>query len=211
MKQKLSLIGAVLLIGTGLLFAAGAVGIVSTPNGLVIGAKPVTKLCFFTGCTPVVKQAATATPLSILQLFGLVSSGTDWTEQHKQALISAANLTGMYATPVQIVPTPGAGKTITVTRAALRITRSPTAYTGGGAVILQYDSTANGAGTNSLDSTIAATVVTGAAATSDTFRNGAVISDNASIANKGLFLSNATAAFATGTGTGTLDLWYRVY
>jgi hypothetical protein len=80
MKQKLSLIGAVLLIGVGLLFAADVVGIVSTKSGLVIGANPVTKIGFFHGTTPVAKQANTVKPRTALQNYGLMASGgTDTT------------------------------------------------------------------------------------------------------------------------------------
>jgi hypothetical protein len=119
----------------------------------------------------------------------------------------------MYTTPKLLIAAAGAGKSILVTRASFRITRTSTAFTGGGAAIIQYNSTANGAGTNACDSTMASTVITGSAGTTETARNGAVLSDVASTAiqNVGIYLSNATAVFAAGTGTATVELWYVVY
>jgi hypothetical protein len=131
--------------------------------------------------------------------------------RHKQVSLTAANIIAMYTTPVVLLAAPGSGKSIAVTKLQFKITRSATAFTGGGAVIVQYDTTANGAGTQSLDSTLAATVVTGAAGTSYSWRNGAVISDStATVVNKGLYISNDTAVFAAGTGTATVDIWYVV-
>jgi hypothetical protein len=132
--------------------------------------------------------------------------------RHVRIPLTAAQLIGMYAAPIKILDPQGAGKTIIVTKVSFTITRTATAFTGGGAVIVQYGSTVNGGGTQSLDSTLASTVITGAAGTTVSLRNGAVISDlaAASIQNAPLYLSNQTAAFATGTGTGMFDVWYYV-
>lgn len=132
--------------------------------------------------------------------------------RHVQVPLSAAQIIGMYAAPVKILDAQTGTRSIVVTKILFRITRTSTAFTGGGAVIVQYGSTVNGAGTQSLDSTIASTVITGAAGISDNVRHGAVISDlaAASIENVGLYVSNPTAAFAAGTGTATLDVWYYV-
>lgn len=184
----------------------------STTAGLAIGARSTDKIGFY-GVTPVVQQAATLTPQAAMQAFGLMASGTDYSVQHKTVALTAANMIAMYTTPVALIAAPGAGKSIVVSKLAFTITRTSTAFTGGGAAIVQYDSTANGGGTQALDSTLASTVITGAAGTSVSIRNGAVISDLAStsIQNKGLYISNATAVFAAGTGTATADIWYVVY
>lgn len=130
---------------------------------------------------------------------------------HKQISLTAAQIIAMYTTPVALVAAPGAGKTLAVNKLIFTITRSATAFTGGGAAIVQYDSTANGGGLQALDSTLAATVITGAAGTSASIRNGAIISDaTTTLVNKGLYISNATAVFAAGTGTATVDVWYSV-
>lgn len=131
--------------------------------------------------------------------------------RHTQVSLTAAQIIAMYTTPVELIAAPGAGKSIAIVKAQFKITRTATAFTGGGAAIIQYDSTANGAGTQACDSTLAATVITGAAGASHSIRNGAVISDStATIVNKGVFISNDTAVFAAGTGAAVLDIWYVV-
>lgn len=128
---------------------------------------------------------------------------------HKQIALTAAQINGMYAAPVILIAAPGTGKTVAVNKVIFSITRSSTAFASGGAAIIQYDSTVNGGGTQSCDSTLASTVITGAAGTSNSIRNGAIISDStATIVNKGIYISNATGAFTTGTGTATVDIWY---
>lgn len=131
--------------------------------------------------------------------------------KHIQIPLTAAQIIAMYTTPVQIVAAPGAAKSIAIEKIVFKIVRTSTAFTGGGAAIIQYDNTANGAGTQACDSTLASTVITGAAGTSLSLRNGAVVSDStATVVNKGIFISNATAVFAAGTGTATVDIWYVV-
>lgn len=128
----------------------------------------------------------------------------------KTVALTAANLIAMYATPVEIVPAV-AGKAIIVDSVDFDITRTSTAFTGGGAVAVQYNSTANGAGT-ATTATIAATVVTGAAGRTITARIPVVQSDiaTASITSIGLYISNATGAFAAGTGTANVKVTYHL-
>lgn len=164
-----------------------------------------------------------------------VGDGTDWSDfiaqitkdnsklqtfqngigniKHVQVALAASDLIAMNAAPVVLVAAPGAGKSLAIAKVMFTITRSATAFTGGGAAQVQYSATAANGGTLACDSTLASTVVTGAAGTTVTLRNGAVISDlaGASIQNIGLYITNATAAFATGTGTATVDVWYGVY
>jgi hypothetical protein len=130
--------------------------------------------------------------------------------KHKRVSLTAANMIAMYTTPVVLLAAPGTGKVITINKVLFAITRTSTAFTGGGAAIIQYDSTANGGGTNACDSTLASTVITGSSGASYSTRNGAVISDSSAIANKGIYISNATAVFAAGTGTAVVDLYYTV-
>lgn len=125
--------------------------------------------------------------------------------------LTAAQIIAMYAAPVLVVPAIS-GKEILVDSVELVMTRTSTAFTGGGAVSVQYNTTANGAGTSVQASTIAASVVTGAAGTTYTTRPPATLSDiaSASIQGIGLYISNATAPFAAGTGTATVRVTYRV-
>lgn len=187
--------------------------VISKSDGLHIGGATTDKIGLY-NATPVAQQAATVTPYTALVNLGVLASGTaDLYLQHKTVSLTAANLIAMYATPVVLIAAPGAGKSIVVQRAAFTITRTATAFGNGGAAIIQYDSTTHGGGTQALDSTLASTVITGAAGTSVSFRNGAVVSDAASTVtqNKGLYISNATGAFDTGTGTASVELWYYVY
>lgn len=124
--------------------------------------------------------------------------------------LTAANIIGMYAAPVLIVPAV-TGKAIILDSMELVMTRTATAFTDGGVVAVQYSNTANGAGT-ATTATIAATVVTGAAGTSYTSRipvNQSGIA-SASIAGIGLYISNQTAAFAAGTGTAVVKVRYHL-
>jgi hypothetical protein len=131
--------------------------------------------------------------------------------KHVQVTLAAAQIIGMYAAPVVLVAAPGAGHTVMISKASFRITRTATAFTGGGAAIIQYGATVNGGGTQAADSTIASTVITGAAGTTHTWRSGLTnLSDNSALDNVGLYISNATAAFAAGTGTAVVDVWYFV-
>lgn len=124
--------------------------------------------------------------------------------------MAAADLIAMFTTPVQIIPAIQ-GKAIIVDSFEFVITRTSTAFTGGGVVGLQYANTANGAGTLTT-ANIAATVVTGAAGATYTARIPVVLSDvaSASIAGIGLYMSNATAAFAAGTGTAVVTVKYHL-
>lgn len=183
----------------------------SLTDGLHVTGKTTDRWSFGT-TTPAAQSATTKTAWQALEDHGVIASGGDYSIQHKSFTLTAANLIAMYTTPVEIIAAQGAGKSIVVQKLTFSITRTSTAFTGGGAVIFQYAATANGAGTQALDSTIAAAVVTGAAGVSKSFRNGAVISDSANTVteNVGLFISNATAVFAAGTGTVTGEVWYYV-
>ena len=123
--------------------------------------------------------------------------------------LSAANIIAMNATPVSVLAAPGAGKAILVESILFEMTRTSTAFTGGGALNFQYHTT-----TTSVphSGTIAATLVTtGGAGSAQTWlgpnvgTNGLVIP-----ANEGIDITNATAAFAAGTGTAKVFLKYRV-
>lgn len=185
----------------------------STTTGLLIGEDANAKIGFY-GATRVAQPTETSTPYGALVALGLIKTGAlDYSLQHVTVSLTAANIIAMYTTPVVLIAAQGAGKSIIVQKLAFTIARTSTAFTGGGAAIVQYAATANGGGTQALDSTLAATVITGSAGTSVSFRNGAIISDAASTVtqNVGLYISNATAVFAAGTGTATADIWYMVY
>jgi len=116
--------------------------------------------------------------------------------------LSAADIIAMNATPKTLIAAPGSGKAIVLHRMMLRMTRTSTAFTSGGAVVAQYHT-----GAVAATGTIASTVVTGAAGVAD-YAPVAVAA--AVVENDALELTNATGAFATGTGTGVVYLWYSI-
>lgn len=123
--------------------------------------------------------------------------------------LTAAQINGMYAAPVVVVPAV-AGKSIIVDSVHFRIARTATQFAGGGTAVVQYDSTINGAGT-ATTAVIAAAVITAGAGTTVTSRIPVVLSDIAiaSIEGKGLYLSNVDGAFTTGTGVATITVHYH--
>jgi hypothetical protein len=124
--------------------------------------------------------------------------------------LSAAQINGMYAAPV-LVLAGIAGKAIIVDTVQLDLTGTATQFAGGGVANVQYDNTANGAGTT-CHADIAAAVFTGATALVKTHRISKDLSAIATSAidGKGLYFSNKTAAFTTGTGTAVLTVRYHV-
>jgi hypothetical protein len=207
MKKFLTLIALALV---PMLAFADTSGVYRLKTGTVVTNKATDKAGFHG--TAGVQNPATDTAFKAAQDHGIIAAGTDYSVLHKTISLTAADIIALYATPKALIAAPGAGKSILVTKLAFTITRTATAFTGGGVVIAQYGNTVNGAGQQALDSTIAATVVTGSAGTTVSARNGNVLSDiaSATIQNAALYLSNQTAAFATGTGTAVVDVWYVV-
>jgi len=132
------------------------------------------------------------------------------TVQYKEVSLTAAQLNGMYAASVEIVPAV-AGKAIVLDSFMLDLTGTATQFAGGGVVNLQYANTVNGAGTT-LHADIAATVLTGATARVLTLRIPKDLSAIATTAINGIgvFIGNKSAAFTTGTGTAVCKVSYHV-
>jgi len=123
--------------------------------------------------------------------------------------LTAAQLQAMNGAPVQILPAPGAGKTIVPQSVAFLMTRTATAYTGGGAIQLQYHTTTTSV---AHTGTIPATVLTTAGAGKSTTLLGdpSGASGTPLPVNEGIDITNATAAFATGTGTAVVLISYAI-
>jgi hypothetical protein len=124
--------------------------------------------------------------------------------------LTAAQIIALYTTSVEVIPAV-AGKAIILDSFEFDLTGTATQFTGGGVVNLQYDSTANGAGTT-LHADIAASVVTGATARVLTVRIPKDLSAiaTASITGLGVYIGAKTAAFATGTGTAQVRVKYHL-
>lgn len=115
--------------------------------------------------------------------------------------LTAAQLNSMNTTPITLVPAPGAGKMIIPDEVTFKMTRTATAFTGGGNVQIKH------AGGNALVNDFPSTILTtaGAATTIDTH----IPIDFVGTENAALQLSNLTANFATGTGTAEIELTYH--
>jgi hypothetical protein len=125
--------------------------------------------------------------------------------------LTAAQVKALYDTPVQLVAAPGAGKLILIDSILWDIAFGTLQYTAGGAIQAQYGNTVHGAG-SPASASIAAATLNGVAA-SGYIANGsgaATLNAPATVKNTAVFLSNATADFATGDSTVTLYVRYRV-
>lgn len=121
-----------------------------------------------------------------------------------QVTLTAAQLIAMYTTPVVIVPAPASGIGIVVDYLAAQMKPTATQFTSGGVVTFQYGVTAHGAGTLVHGGSIPAAVInagTGALTllSPTAAANGLTVPTDGTTAS-GLYISNATGVFATGTG-----------
>jgi hypothetical protein len=129
-----------------------------------------------------------------------------------QVTLTAAQLIAMYAAPVAIILALAAGSGIAVDQAVFQMKATATAFTGGGIVTLQYGVTAHGAGTLVHAGSVPAAVVTAGAGSSLTnlgpaaAANGTTVPTDGTTAS-GIYISNATAPFAAGTGTAIVTIY----
>lgn len=129
--------------------------------------------------------------------------------QYASVAITAAQFNGMYAAPFLLIAAPGANRQIIIDQMVLVMTFVSAQYAAGGVVAAQYDSTVHGAGVLATAAEAAADF-TGAAA-STTFRQSMslAVAPFTTTVNKGIYLSNATAAFTTGDSTFVAKIWYH--
>lgn len=123
--------------------------------------------------------------------------------------LSAGNLVAMFTTPVSILAAPGAGYAILIDQWLFEMMRTGTAFTGGGTVNLRYHTT-----TSSIPhaGTVASSVVTTGGAGTSLIALGPNVGANGLVipSNEGVDITNATAAFAAGTGTAKVFVRYRI-
>jgi hypothetical protein len=122
-----------------------------------------------------------------------------------QTTLSSAQILALNATPVTIVPAPGASKAIVVESIAFKMIASATAYASGGVVTFQY---AGGAVVTSAASLAAALVTAGAGTVSTSLIGLATALTNT--ANTAITITNATGAFTTGTGTAVVTTRFHI-
>ena len=145
-----------------------------------------------------------------------VNAGTTllpvWESEQMSITVSmtAAQIISNYTTSLLAIPA-YAGKAIILDSAEFDLTGTATQFTGGGVMNLQYDSTANGAGTT-LHADIAASVITGATARVITRRIPKDLSAiaTASITSLPVYIGTKTAVFAAGTGTAVWKIKYHL-
>ena len=106
--------------------------------------------------------------------------------QVSSTIMTAAQVDGAYAAPVQLIPAPGAGKAIMVLASEL-VTEVSTVFAGGGVVHIQYDSTVHGGGANALDGTTPAAEITAASSQIYTQYGLPTTTVTTGITNKGIF------------------------
>jgi hypothetical protein len=126
--------------------------------------------------------------------------------------LTAAQINGMYATPVQLLAAPGAGKLIIIDSILWDIAFVSAQYAAGGAIAAQYGNTVHGAGP-AASGTLAAASLNGVAASGFLSNAGSAGLLNVAASaseNTAVYLSNASAAFTTGDSTVNLYIKYRV-
>ena len=131
------------------------------------------------------------------------------TIQYTSVAITAAQFNGMYATPKLLVAAGGANTLLVLDKVQLLMTYGAANFAAGGVAHVQYDSTANGAGVIA-STTLSAATFQAAASTGFNFNAGVVAETFTTCVNKGLYLSNVTAAFTTGDSTFVAHIWYKV-
>jgi hypothetical protein len=141
----------------------------------------------------------------------LIDSGVSLAGTGQKVTISltASQFNGMYATPVEVLAAPAAGSLNVVEKAYLVQTYGTTQFTAGGAIQIQYEATAHGAGVAASTSLAAATLNAATASTVwELIGPNSIVFAAAEAAP--LYISNATQAFATGDSTFSLIVFYHV-
>lgn len=125
--------------------------------------------------------------------------------------LTAANIIAMYATPVAVLAAVS-GKMIVVDSIGFVMTRTATAFTGGGGTKVQYGDTEKGGGTGVQDSDISSSTITGEEGKTYTLKlpTGQADKASADITGVGLYITNKTSTFAAGTGTAVLTIRYHL-
>lgn len=128
--------------------------------------------------------------------------------QYAAVSVTAAEINAMYVTPKLLVAAPAAGRLIVPQRWLWSLTAG-TQFASGGVVQIQYGNTGSGGG-SAIGNTLAANQVTSATSLDNLVLLGSSnLVLTAGVAT-GLYLSNQTGSFTTGTGTAIVHIWYSV-
>jgi hypothetical protein len=126
-----------------------------------------------------------------------------------QKNLTLTDLQALNSVPYQVLAPPGATSMYQMGSCTLNLTRGAAAFTGGGTVSIGYDTTSSPA----TNGTIASTVFTTFAASHGVVVLPVAVAVTATtgLANKGIYITAASADFAVGTGaTGQLNCDYSI-
>lgn len=119
--------------------------------------------------------------------------------------MNTAAVVGAYATPVEILPAPGANKSYLITAAYTVVTSTGnTAFSSGGVGVIQYGTTVHGGGTLAVDADTPSADITAAASQCYIQYGLATTTALTGAANEPIYWTNKTMAFAGGTGTNVI-------
>jgi len=124
--------------------------------------------------------------------------------------MTAAEFIGSNASPVLLVPAPGAGKRLIVTHLMVNMTYVSATYANGSSGSVQYGDTADALGIAASQSLSAATVGGWGASTSIYLFGTMAATAVANMENQGLYWTYGSTDFITGDGTFVIDLTYTV-
>lgn len=154
------------------------------------------------------KTAGTGVTIDgVLLKDGAISNGTTKVvEKTVEVALTAANLIAMYAAPVTVVAAPGTGYALNFKSAVLVYDSTATAFTSGGVITINY-----GSGGAACSSNLAATFLTGAGDKVWNLEKLNAAGGFTMPVNVSLVITNASGAFATGTGVCRLQITYTVH
>lgn len=166
--------------------------------------------------TYVVYQATVSS--SEVVTLAVVNTGVSGGINFAQVSLTNAQILGMYAAPVLLVPAPLATQLLVVNKFSLNLVFNTAAFAGGGVVAPQYSSTVDGGGQNTCSATISAATLTGVSANEIISLTGivaATVTNSTGVSGlglgQGIYLSNASAPFtnaAGGASTAIASIWY---
>jgi hypothetical protein len=190
-------------VGTGGGNAVDAISIVPVANAAAADKVTITNASFGQATTLTIPDPGVSNASLVLAPSGSSVALTATVTMNASTVISA------YATPVQLVPSPGSGLCVFVQAAYVSTHKGSSAFATGTAPIIQYGSTAHGAGTAATASGLSTNDIE---ATTDQTRNLLPIATGAQtgLSNAGIYFSCGTA-YTGGTGsTVSITLVYTI-
>jgi len=124
--------------------------------------------------------------------------------RYKTVRVTAAEIIAMFTTPKELIAAPGAGKYLEFVSAVLFLDAG-TAFTGGGAAVIEQ------AGNTDISGTIAAASLVNSATDACVLLTSIASAGRVLVVNAGIDLTNAAQVHAAGTGNLTVHVAYRIH